>query len=32
MKIELNVSNFARNADLKNATGVGASDFAENMI
>ena len=32
MKIELDVSNFERNADLKNATGVDTSDFAENII
>ena len=29
-KIELDLSNYARKADLRNATGVHTSDFAKN--
>ena len=29
MKVELDLSNYATKADLKNATGVGTSDFAK---
>ena len=29
MKVELDLSNYATKPDLKNATGVGRSDFAE---
>ena len=29
MKVELDLSNYATKADLKNATGVDASDFAK---
>ena len=31
MKVELNLSNYAKKADLKNATGVGTSQFAKTV-
>ena len=32
VKIELDFSSYAEKADLKNATGVGTSKFAKNVI
>ena len=32
MKVELDLSNYATKADLKNATGVDTSDFAKKKL
>ena len=32
MKVELDLRNYATKADLKNATGVDASDFAKKIV
>ena len=32
LKVELDLSNYATKADLKNATGVDTSDFAKKLI